>query len=574
MARLQLAPGRLLQQPWEDHLKFRTTLIALVLTSAAFGQTTTKYPAEVKPGVDRITAATVRAPLALLADDLFEGRAPGTRGGELAARYLASRLEAMGLEPAGTKGTYFQQVPFREFTVIPDKCDAFGEQGGQVGKVGEFGQEYVAFGSPFETSVDAEGAVVFVGYGAVVPSHKIDDYAGVDVKGKFVAVFRGGSPALPAEERAHYGTSMMIQAEAVKHGAIGIVLLPTPESEKETPFAKLAANIDLPGMRWIGADGKPNGFPEIRATIALSPAMAEQVFLTAPSSMEQALDALKAGKNQSFVTPYKLKVHVETSHRDITSPNVLAIRRGSDAKLKDEFVVYSAHYDHLGIGKPVNGDALYNGAWDNASGVTSVLNIAEAFASLPKAPARSVLFAFVTGEEKGLLGSDYFAHYPTISRESMIADINIDMIPFFSEYKEIVVGPDRVGMNVALQRVAKMVGLPTVEPAKDAPQRGSFMTRSDGYSFIRQGIPAVSVSMRGDPKTADKFRELYGTRYHQPSDDMTMPFDWEAGAMFARTQFLLGYEIANGKTRPSWRSDDWLASAFKVTPSSQAGATK
>lgn len=558
----------------EGPLKLRTLLVALVLSSAAFAQTTGKYPAEVKPGVDRITAATVRAPLALLADDLFEGRAPGTRGGELAARYLASRLEAMGLEPAGTKGTYFQQVPFREFTVIPDKCEAFGEQGGQVGKVGEFGQEYVLLGSPFETSVDAQGGVVFVGYGAVVPSRKIDDYAGVDVKGKFVAVFRGGSPALPSEERGHYGTAMMIQAEAVKHGAIGIVLLPTPESEKETPFAKLAANIDQPNLRWIGPEGKPNGFPEIKATVALSPAMAEQVFLTSPSSMEQVLDALKAGKNQSFVTPYSLKVHVETSHRDITSPNVLAMRRGSDPKLKDEFVVYSAHYDHLGIGKAVNGDALYNGAWDNASGVTSVLNIAEAFAALRKAPSRSILIAFVTGEEKGLLGSDYFAHYPTIPKESMIANINIDMIPFFTPYKEIVVGPDRVGMNAAIQRVAKMVGLPTVEPAKDAPQRGSFMTRSDGYSFIRQGIPVVSVSMRGDPKTADKFRELYGTRYHQPSDDMTMPFDWEAGAMFARTQFLLGYEIANSKTRPSWKEDDWLASAFKTASPSQAGATK
>jgi hypothetical protein len=528
----------------------------------------------VKPGVERITASTVRAPLALLADDLYEGRAPGTRGGELAAKYLVSRLEAMGLEPAGTNGSYFQQVPFREFTVIPDKCEAYADQSGQVGPIGNFGEDYVVLGSPFETSVDAQGAVVFVGYGAVVPSRKIDDYAGIDAKGKFVAIFRGGSPALPAEERAHYGTSAMIQAEAVKHGAIGIVILPTPESEKETPFAKMAANIDQPNLRWIGPDGKPNGRQEIRATIAISPALTERIFINTPSTMEEILEALKAGKPQAFDTPYILKLHVETRHRDITSPNVLAIRRGSDAKLKEEFVVYSAHYDHLGIGKPVNGDTLYNGAWDNASGVTSVLNIAEAFAVLPKAPARSVLFAFVTAEEKGLLGSDYFAQNPTIAKQAMIANINIDMIPFFSEYKEIVIGPDRVGMNAAIEHVAKMVGLPTVEPAKDAPQRGGFMTRSDGYSFIRQGIPTVSVSMRGDPKTTEEFRTLYGTRYHQPSDDMTMPFNWEAGATFARTQFLLGYEIANGKARPAWKSDDWLAAAFKPPAQSQVAGNK
>jgi hypothetical protein len=156
----------------------------------------------------------------------------------------------------------------------------------------------------------------------------------------------------------------------------------------------------------------------------------------------------------------------------------------------------------------------------------------------------------------------------------MIANINIDMIPFFSEYKEIVLGPDRVGMNATIERVAKMVGLPTVEPAKDAPQRGSFMTRSDGYSFIRQGIPTVSVSMRGDPKTTEEFRTLYGTRYHQPSDDMTMPFNWEAGATFARTQFLLGYEIANGNARPAWKSDDWLAVAFKPSAQSQVAGNK
>ncbi|HEX6880138.1 MAG TPA: M28 family metallopeptidase, partial [Terriglobales bacterium] len=555
-------------------LTLRTLLLTFALSASAFAQAAAKYPPEVKAGVDRITPATVRAPLTLIADDLFEGRAPGTRGGELAAKYIASRLEAMGLDPAGTNGSYFQQVPFREFTVIPDKCDAYGDQSGMVGPLGKFGEDYIILGSPFETSFDIEGKVVFVGYGAVVPSHKIDDYAGIDAKGKFVAIFRGGSPALPPEERAHYSTAMMLQAEAARHGAIGIVLLPTPESEKESPFKKLAENVDQPGLRWIGPDGKPVGHPEIRATVAISPALAEQVFLTSPSSTEEIFAALNAGKPQPFDTPYALKLHVETSHRDIMSPNVLAIRRGSDPKLKDEFVVYSAHYDHLGIGKPVNGDSVYNGAWDNATGVTSVLNIAEAFSALPKAPARSILFAFVTGEEKGLLGSDYFAEYPTVPKQSMIADLNIDMIPFFTAYKEVVVGPDRVGMNAAIQRVATAIGLPVVEPAKDAPQRGSFMTRSDGYSFIRRGIPTVSITMRGDQKNIDEFRKLYGTRYHQPNDDLTMPFNWEAGAMFARAQFLLGYEIANSRTRPSWRNDDWLAVAFGRESQSQAAGNK
>jgi Zn-dependent M28 family amino/carboxypeptidase len=552
-------------------LKLRTLLLVLTIVPAAFSQTPAKVPPEIKPGLDRITAASVRAPLTLLADDLFEGRAPGTRGGELAAIYIASRLESMGLEPAGSNGSYFQRVTFREFTVIPEKCDAYADQSGQVGPIGTFGEDYVLLGSPFEKVVNVNGPVVFAGYGAVVPSHKIDDYAGIDAKGKFVAVFRGGSPALPAEERAHYGTQAVIQADAVKHGAIGIVILPTPESEKESPFAKMAANIDQSGLRWIGPDGQPNGRPEIKAIMAISPTLAERVFVANPLSVEQILENLRAGKNQSFDTPYVLKLHVETEHRDITSPNVLAIRRGSDPKLKDEFIVYSAHYDHLGIGKAVNGDSLYNGAWDNATGVTSVLNIADAFAALPKAPARSVLFAFVTAEEKGLLGSDYFAQNPTIAKRSIIGNINIDMIPFFGPYKEVVIGPDRVGMNGTLQRVAAELGLPVVEPAKDAPQRGSFMTRSDGYSFIRQGIPTINVSLRGDAKAADEMRAIYGTRYHQPNDDLTMPFNWDAGATFARAQFLLGYELANSTTRPAWKGDDWLATVFGTSASAASG---
>ncbi len=543
-------------------MTLRVVLLSLALISSAAAQSS-----DLKSAAARITPATVRSHIEFLSDDLMEGRAPGTRGGELAAKYIAARLEALGLEPAGANGTYFQPVPFREFTVNPEKCSATLTVDGKA-QLLKWGTDYVPSGNPFVTVSDVDAPIVFVGYGAVVPRRKIDDYAGVDARNKIVAVLRGGSPALPPEERAHYSTGQLLAETAAQHGAIGILLLPTPESEKESPFTRTVSFADQPSLRWIGPEGKPNGTEQIKANAVLAPAMVEKIFAGRPVNLTQTLEALKEGKSQSFETPLRLALHIETTHRQLTSPNVVAVRRGSDPALKSEYLVYSAHYDHLGIGKPVNGDSIYNGAWDNATGVTSLLNIADAFSALQKPPARSVAFVFVTGEEKGLLGSDYFAQYPTLPKQSMIANINIDMIGYFAPYKEVALNPDRTGTAPLIQRVAKMLNLPAVPPAKDAPQRGgggAFMTRSDGYSFIRQGIPVVGISLRADPKETEKFRDMYGKRYHQPSDDMTMPFNWDSGALFARANFLFGYEIANGKTRPGWKSDDWLALTFHPT---------
>ena len=548
-------------------MKLRAFLLSLALISSAAAQNS-----DVKSALYRINPATVRSHVVFLADDLLEGRAPGTRGGELAARYIAARLEALGLEPAGANGSYFQQVRFREFTVVPEKTSATLTIDGKPQSL-KWGTDFVASGNAFVTQSKIDAAIVFVGYGAVVPRHNIDDYAGVDVRNKIVAVLRGGSPALSSEERAHYSTSQVIAETAAQRGAIGILLLPTHESEKETPFARIVSYADQSALRWIGPDGHPTGSPQILGSGVLAPAIVEKLFAGRPVTLAQTLEHLKAGKNQSFETSARLALHVATTHRDITSPNVIAMRRGSDPALKSEHVVYSAHYDHVGIGKPVNGDSIYNGAWDNATGITSVLNIADAMASLRKAPARSIVFAFVTAEEKGLLGSDYFAQYPTIPRESVVANINIDMIGYFAEYKEVVLNPDRTGIGAIVERVAKAIGLPAVVPSKDAPQRGgggAFMTRSDGYSFIRRGIPVVGISLRTDPKQTEGMRSIYGTRYHQPNDDLTMPFNWNAGATFARANFLLGYEIANSKTRPGWKSDDWLALTFRPTAQTTA----
>ena len=541
----------------------------LALTATAVAQSSV-VPPEIKAGLDRITPNSVRANIVYLADDLLEGRAPGTRGGELAAKYIVSRLEAMGLEPGGANGSFYQQVPFREFRADAENCSAALTKGGVVTAL-KFADDYLTGGSAFANTVDLDAPIVFVGYGAEVPKYKLNDYAGIDVKGKVVAILRGGSPAMPAEERAHYGTGTMLAETAARHGAIGILMLPTPDWEKENPYAKSAANLQS-GMKWIGPDGKPSGTPEIKIAAVLSPATSEKLFDGSGTTLAQAVEELKAGNSKSFETPFKIKLHIVTSSHDITSPNIIAIKRGADAKLKDEYLVYSAHYDHLGIGKPVNGDGLYNGAWDNATGVTSLLNIADAF-SAAKAPARSVAFVFVTAEEKGLLGSDYFAQYPTIPKDSMLANINIDMIPFFTEYKEIMLGPDRAGVNASIQQVAQMLGLPANEPPKGVPQRGggSFMTRSDGYSFIRVGVPVISIGLRGDPKASEGFRTLYGTRYHQPSDDLTMPFDWNAGAIFAKANFLLGYEVAQSKEKPAWKAGDWLAECFGKTNGTKPG---
>ena len=318
--------------------------------------------------------------------------------------------------------------------------------------------------------------------------------------------------------------------------------------------------------RWIGPDGIPgDSFPEIHAAVGLSVAASERLFKNAPKSWPDVLRDKASSKPQSFALPLTLRMHEVSRHRAITSPNVIAVLPGSDPKLSQEYVVYSAHVDHLGIGKPINGDSIYNGAADDASGTAALLVLARAFKSLPQAPARSIMFFGATAEEKGLLGSDYFAHFPTVPIQSIAADINMDGASIFYTFNDIVAfGAEDSTLDAAVQRNASRMGL-KVSPDPEPDQH--YFVRADEYSFVRQGVPSLFISEgeeARDPKIdGKKFSEEWiATRYHAPSDDMNQPMDLDASVEFMQLDFLVGYDIAEDPQRPAWKPGNFFGENF------------
>jgi hypothetical protein len=391
-----------------------------------FGQAVAPIPADARAAMEELQKEPFRAHMAFLADDLLEGRGTGKRGHEVSARYVASEFEALGLKPAGQDGTYYQRVPLRQITVEPDKCAVTITENGSASQL-KWGDDFIMRGSEVSPDLSIEAPVVFVGYGVRTPDGKYDDYAGLDVKGKIVAVLIGAPPSLPSELRAHLSTAREKSRTARDHGAVGVLVLWTAKNDKTLPWPRVVIGAGFPSMRWLGPDGVPSdSFPNLKVGATLSQSASERLFEHASKSwVEVQLDA-EASKPQGFPLPVTASMRVVSNHEAITSPNVVAVLPGSDLKLSQEYVVYTAHVDHLGIGKPINGDAIYNGAADDASGVAAMLVIAKAFKSMPHAPARSIMFLAVTGEEKGLLGSDYFAHFPTVPIRSIVTDINMD----------------------------------------------------------------------------------------------------------------------------------------------------
>ncbi|HEY6369562.1 MAG TPA: M28 family peptidase [Candidatus Sulfotelmatobacter sp.] len=373
-----------------------------------------------------IRPEAIRADMQFLADDLLEGRGTGTRGHEIAAKFMAAEFEALGLEPAGEHGTYFQSVPLRSFRPDEEHTTLTLVRGGKEQALA-FRQDFVTIGDPGRADTSVEAPVVFVGFGVTAPDQKYDDYAGIDAKGKIVAYVFGAPPRFEATLRAHYTSGVVKTANAAAHGAVGTIVLYSPALEGLYPFKERVRDMVFPNRRWLDAQGRPNDyFPELRGTVTLSMEAAAKVFEGSGKSAEEIYAAVKSGEPTSFALPVSAKIKLVTKLEDIHSPNVVARLPGSDPKLRDEYVVYTAHLDHLGIGEAVKGDKIYNGALDNASGSACLLEIARAFSQTKPRLRRSILFVSVTGEEEGLLGSAYFAHYPTVAKDRLVADLNVD----------------------------------------------------------------------------------------------------------------------------------------------------
>lgn len=529
------------------------SLFSLAVIPNAQGEPADLRAPTVTNATNQIRPAAIRAHMAFLADDLLEGRGTGTRGFEIAARYVAAQFEAIGLEP-GSNGGWFQPVPLRRSELLADGSgvEIIRDDGGR--RTLTFGDDFTMIGE-FRESTEIEAPVVFVGRGVTAPERQYDDYAGVDTNGKIVAYFGGAPASFPPEERAHYSASSVKTANAVAHGAVGMLRLWSSEDERIGPWSRLVQSARSFGaFAWLDGGEAHDSQPQIRATARLGPAAAEALFTGAPVTYADV-----QAKPAAAPLPVRVRMVKKSRLSDLNSPNVVGLLRGADPALAGEYVVFSAHLDHLGIGEPVNGDAIYNGAIDNASGVAALIEIARAFASLPERPRRSLLFVAVTAEEAGLIGSDYFVHKPPVPLAAIVANVNIDggsMWPFNALFAR---GADHSTLKAAVDAAAAVADLPVV--ADPFPEQASFV-RSDQYSFVRKGIPALILGAVRTAEARPLALDWVTNRYHAPSDDMAQPMDFEASARFTRVQFLIGYAVAQADARPRWNPGDFFGELF------------
>jgi len=511
-----------------------------------------------------VQPAALEAHVRYLADDRLRGRLPGTPGYQLAVDYVIGQLKQNGVQPAGEKGTYTQAVRLRRAFVEPGASASLQPASGAAQPLG-FGAAITFYPNPGqpETSV-ANAPLVFAGYGISAPELKYDDYAGLDAKGKVVVITRQMPKQFADNERQYFADLRTVLETAARHGAVGVLLAAAHADAKLPEYPKGLVSALAPGGEVAVSRSYAPGSAQLVGTI--SPATLQQLFAGASRDTGQVLSALRGGQAASLALAGKLSARYHSRYQDVDSYNVVGKITGSDAKLKDEYVVHSAHLDHLGVGPAINGDSIFNGAHDNATGVASVLEISKMYSKLKVKPRRSVLFVLMTGEEMGLIGSSYFAKFPTVPKRALVADINTDMPTLIAPLLAVVpLGADHSSLLTEVRRAANYLNL-SIEPDPE-PTQNRFI-RSDQYSFVVQGVPALHIKYGN--KTADGKNNLSETvqkwravTYHKQQDNFEGgTFDWSAGAQYARLNFLIGYQVAQATQRPTWNKGDFFGVRF------------
>lgn len=544
-------------------------LLGLLISTAGIAQNTPQAAAPVPTAAEQAARngevnavlppaqAAMKAHVMFLASDALRGRDAGSPEFEIAANYVASQFYAAGLRPAGDDGSYLQRVPLIRVNAA-DKGEA-----SLNGQKLTFGEDYLPGVDPRSAAAKFAGKVVYVGHGIVRPGR--DDYAGVDVRGKIVAVVRGAPEGLDSEEAAHFGGIATKAAIARAKGAVGVIALQTPDAAARAPLSKSAASYDSPSVSWAEPDGTGHvmggGVPTI-ATIGA--AGADKLFAGSGTSWAKAAAAL-SGKAKFRAVALKpiLAVALNTAIKPLPSYNVAGILPGSDPSVAAETVVLSAHLDHVGVGTPnAKGDTIYNGAMDNAVGIASLIEEAKRFKTAGKAPRRSILFLAVTAEEKGLVGSDYFANHPTIEKARMVADVNLDMPIITYKFTDVIAfGAARSSLGDIVKRAAAQAG---ASFSPDPMPEMALFVRSDHYRFVQQGVPSVFLwpGTSGPGKAAvDAF---FANNYHKPSDEVVQgpPIDWESGERFINVNYQIAREIADAPARPAWNKGDFFGTLY------------
>ncbi|MCC3153325.1 M28 family peptidase [Hymenobacter sp. BT770] len=541
-----------------------SALTCLLLSSAAQAQATLTVPAPVKQAMDQVQPEAIKAHIAYLADDRLQGRQAGTPGYQMAVDYVVKQLKSMGVQPAGEGGTYIQKVKLRRAFLSPGATFAARDaQGATLPLVA--GQDYVVYPNPEWRAIAVDDSpLAFAGFGISAPELGYDDFAGLNVKGKMVVIVRGAPRTFASTVAAASQDMSGILQAAVKRGALGVVVASThagalPDVKRGT-YSVLGPNGKVAASRTVAV-----GSNQMHMYAAISAATLQRLMQNAGLDTAQVFASIRRGKPASAPLKASVSASAQSTYQDIESYNVVGKFTGSNAKLRNEYVVHSAHLDHIGITAPVKGDSINNGAHDNASGVACVLEIAKVYSKLKEKPKRSMLFVFMTGEELGLLGSAAFTANPTVPKASIVADVNMDMPTIIAPLLSVVaLGGQHSTLLEPVKRATAYLGIALEQDPE--PEQNRFI-RSDQYNFVTAGIPALHIKYGN--KTADgrnnlseEVQKWRAVTYHKPQDDINGIFDFEAGKKYVQLCFLIGYQVAQNPVRPTWNKGDFFGQRY------------
>ena len=497
---------------------------------------------------DAAAEARIRADVTFLADDAIEGRQSGERGYDLAALYVQTRMQAMGMTP-GANGGWMQPVTLARTGIAPEGATITWTRAGGDPIVWTNGQDVLVNAGDAAGHETVTASLVFVGFGIDSPAHGIDDYAGLDVTGKIVVILSGAPSGLDSEVAAHLGTGK--SAVAARHGAVGVITINTDASAQRYTSALLRRLANRTETTWVGADGKPSRpVSGARAGGFVSDEAAADLFAGAAKSYAdiRAEAAVEGGRPGGFALDGQATFDIHTRRTDIHSANVIGVIPGSDPAVRDEMVVMTAHLDHLGLEAEGAPDRVNNGALDNAGGVSIMLEAARGLMADP--PRRSVMVVALTAEEMGLLGSDYLARNPVVPADKVVADVNLDMPILTYEFTDLVAfGGEHSTLGRIADHAVRAEGL-TLSP-DPMPEQNVF-TRSDHYSFVKAGVPSIMLATGYANGGEAAWGAFFGGAYHRPSDDMSVPFHWEAAVRFARVNAAIARAVADAPERPMW----------------------
>jgi len=504
------------------------------------------------------SAERFKAHVAFLSDDLLEGREAGTRGHEIAAKYVATQLSLLGVKPGGDGGTYFKQVDLLESRLASAPSLVVTTPGGAQ----PFKQSVTAMmrGPLAGGSVHVRAPLVFVGYGMTDQAMGYDDYAGLDVRGKIAVVLQGSPQGMDSEIGAHLQSE---QARfAADHGAAAVLFVQNRAFSTAFPWARVIEFLGAPKTAWARKDGTPDDSSHgLKASALLEPKAAAALFEGAAKTLTQILDeADKAGgRPKGMPLKSSAEISVSTRVRRYSSPDVIGVIEGSDPRLTDQYVALMGHVDHIGVNKTGSGDRINNGTLDNAAGTATLLEVARALTTSAR-PRRSILIVANTAEEKGLLGADYFAHNPTVPINRITAAIDLDMPLLLYDFTDVIAfGAGHSTLERAFQKAGAEMG---VKLSPDPMPEQAVFVRSDHYAMVRQGVPAVMLATGMANGGESAWPKFLSTHYHHPSDDMSQPIVWAAGAKFAELNYRVVRLLADDDEPARWYAKDYFGDLF------------